>query len=373
MKSAIVFYAAGESDANLYWATRFLTPDPYVFVQIGSRRIVVVGDLELGRAQKQATVHEVRRLEDIEKVLKAVGNKSPGPADVIASILIEAKVGRAEVPGEFPAWLADALRERGFEVAPKAGVFWPAREVKARDEVKAIEEAQEATEAAVERAIETLRRAKIRGDRLVADGGTLTSESLRRVIDVALMERGCVARHTIVACGDQGCDPHNAGTGPLRPHQTIIMDVFPRSNRTQYFADMTRTVVKGKASAAVKRLYEAVRETQELGIARVRPGVDGKAIHDEVQEHFRKLGFKTAMRDGRMEGYFHGTGHGVGLDIHEAPWVTRRGGTLREGCVVTVEPGLYYWGVGGVRLEDMVLVTRRGGRNLTRFPKFLEV
>jgi Xaa-Pro aminopeptidase len=373
MKNAIVLYAAGEEDANLCWATHFLTPDPYAFVQIGRRKIVVVGDLELGRAQKEATVAEVRRLEDIEKILKAVGNPQPRPADVIASILVAERVERAVVPADFPVELADELRQRGFEVAPKTGVFWEARKVKSRDELRAIEEAQRAVEAAVEKAIETLRRAKIRGDRLVAGGGTLTSESLRRVIDVALMERGCVARHTIVACGDQGCDPHNAGTGPLRPNQTIIMDVFPRSSRTQYFADMTRTVVKGKASAGARRLFEAVREAQEFGIARVRPGVDGKDVHTDVQEYFKKLGFKTGMRDGHLEGYFHGTGHGVGLDIHEAPWVTRRGGRLREGCVVTVEPGLYYRGVGGVRLEDMVLVTRGGCRNLTRFPKVLEV
>ncbi len=108
-------------------------------------------------------------------------------------------------------------------------------------------------------------------------------------------------------------------------------------------------------------------------ISRVRGGADGAAVHREVQEFLKKAGWRTGPANGKMEGYFHGTGHGVGIDIHEAPWVTPRGGTLEGGTVVTVEPGLYYWGVGGVRLEDMVLVTKTGCRNLTKFPIYLEV
>jgi Xaa-Pro aminopeptidase len=187
------------------------------------------------------------------------------------------------------------------------------------------------------------------------------------------MERECVAQHTIVACGIQACDPHNQGSGPLYADQPIVFDVFPQSSRTRYFADMSRTVVKGRASDGMKRLYDAVREGQQWGVEQVRAGMDGKAIHEGICERFAARGFETGMRDGRMQGFFHGTGHGVGLDIHEAPRVGKVNHLLQAGEVVTIEPGLYYPAIGAARIEDMVLVTADGGVNLTRFPKDLEL
>jgi len=246
--------------------------------------------------------------------------------------------------------------------------------VKSKKEVRAIEETQRAVEDSFEEILEILRRSRIRRDRLVYAGEVVTSESLRRALHIALLERDCVARNTIVACGDQGCEPHCRGSGPIRPHQTIIFDIFPRSEKTRYFADMTRTVVKGRASKEVRRLYEAVREGQELGIAKIRAGVNGRSVHRAIANHFEKMGFHTERRNGGWVGFFHGTGHGVGIDIHEPPWLLRTTeSVLPAGAVVTVEPGLYYPGVGAVRLEDMVLVTRERGRNLTRFPKVLEI
>ncbi|MBI2931389.1 MAG: aminopeptidase P family protein [Planctomycetes bacterium] len=370
---ARLVYAAGEKDANLFYATRLLTPDPYVFLQVGRRKIIATSDLELGRARAEATVDEVRAHSEIERALRTAGAQSPGPADVIAALLREFRVRAVNVPADFPVHLADELRRRRFTVTPKAGAYWESRPVKLPEELRAIEETQAAVEAAMAMAVETLRRAKTRGSRLYDGREVLTSERLRRVIDLALMERNCVARGTIVACGDHGCDPHHLGTGPLKPDTTIIIDVFPRCATSQYFADMTRTVVKGKASPEVRRLYEAVREAQELGISRLAAGVQGSEVHRQVQEHLTNLGYKTRPRNGKLEGFIHGTGHGVGLDLHEAPWLTPRGGIVPEGAVVTVEPGLYYFGTGGVRLEDMLLVTKSGCRNLTRFPKILEV
>lgn len=202
----------------------------------------------------------------------------------------------------------------------------------------------------------------------------MTSESLRRVLHVALLERGCSARNTIVACGDQGCLPHCRGTGPIRPGRTIVFDIFPQSETSRYYADMSRTVVKGRAAPAVRRMYEAVLEGQELGISKVRSGVNGRDVDAAIRTRFEELGYRTERRNGAWVGYFHGTGHGVGLDIHEPPWLLKqRDSVLPEGAVVTVEPGLYYPGVGAVRLEDMVWVGSRGCRNLTRFPKVLEV
>src|SRR3990167_1133344 len=196
---------------------------------------------------------------------------------------------------------------------------------------------------------------------------------IKQVINVSLMESNCIAAYTIVSCGKQCVDPHNQGSGPLLAHESIIMDVFPHSSESRYFADMTRTVVRGKASQKLKKMYRAVEAGQEIAFQRIKDGADGMKIHDAICRYFEQLGFKTGELDGRMQGFFHGTGHGVGLDIHEPPRISRGRDILRAGEVVTVEPGLYYLDAGGVRIEDMVLVTKTGCTKLTKFPKILEI
>ena len=173
--------------------------------------------------------------------------------------------------------------------------------------------------------------------------------------------------------GEQACDPHNEGSGPLPAGRGIIFDVFPRSATSRYFADMSRTVVRGAPTSDLKRLYQTVKDAQEEAIEKVKDGAEGMKIHQGICARFEKAGYMTGVVNGRMQGYFHGTGHGVGLDIHEAPRISRTGSLLQEGHVVTVEPGLYYPGLGAVRIEDMVLVTKDGCRNLTDFPKLFEL
>ena len=197
---------------------------------------------------------------------------------------------------------------------------------------------------------------------------------VRERIVAAAMRQNCLASHTIVACGEQGCDPHEVGRGPLRAHQPIILDIFPRSQSSGYWGDITRTIVKGKASEPIKALYAAVLAGQLLALRQIRAGAHGDTIHQAILDEFQRRGFQTGVKNGRMQGFFHGTGHGVGLEIHELPRLSPRGqAPQKPGHVVTVEPGLYYPGVGGVRLEDLVVVLETGFRNLTRFPKFLEV
>jgi Xaa-Pro aminopeptidase len=190
---------------------------------------------------------------------------------------------------------------------------------------------------------------------------------------LTMMERGCVAQHTIIACGVQAVDPHNEGSGVLKANEPIVMDVFPQHATSRYFADITRTVVRGAASPRVRQMHEAVLRAQERAIALIRDGADGAQIHQEVTTVFEGLGFATGEVDGRMQGFFHGTGHGLGLEIHEPPRMGKRGAILRSGNVVTVEPGLYYLGEGGVRIEDVVVVTDTGCQVLTKFAKVLEV
>jgi len=370
---ATLFIAASELDSNLYYATRFVAPDPFIYLEVKGERLLVMSDLEMDRAKSQASVDRVLSYSELEKKAKSNGTKEPSSVDIVHVILREAKVRQLLVPANFPFIHATRLQELGYSMKPKRDPFYERRVVKTAEEVRCIEAAQRATEEAVAAAHATLKMATIRDGDLWLDGEVLTSERIKKLINVKLMERDCVAQHTIVAGGEQACDPHHEGTGPLPANRSIIFDVFPRSASSRYFADMSRTVIRGVASQELKRLYQTVKDAQEEAITKVKDGADGKKIHQGILDRFEKAGYKTGLVDGRMQGYFHGTGHGVGLDIHEAPRISRTGSLLQEGHVVTVEPGLYYPGLGAVRIEDMVLVTSDGCRNLTDFPKTFEL
>jgi Xaa-Pro aminopeptidase len=370
---ATLFIAASEQDSNLYYATRFMAPDPFIYLEIKGERLMVMSDLEMDRARTQASVDRVLSYSEIEQKAKKQGIKDPTAVDIVHVVLKESKIRRLSVPANFPVIHAARLQERGYSLKPKRDPFYEQRVVKTAEEVRHIEDAQRATEEAVAAAHALLRRAEIKDEQLWLDGEVVTSERIKKFVNVKLMERDCIAQHTIVAGGEQACDPHNEGSGPLPAHRSIIFDVFPRSAMSRYFADMSRTVIRGKVSAELKRLYSAVKDAQEDAIDKIKDGVDGMKIHQGICARFEKAGYKTGLVNGRMQGYFHGTGHGVGLDIHEAPRISRTGSLLQEGHVVTVEPGLYYPGLGAVRIEDMVLVTKDGCRNLTNFPKIFEL
>jgi Xaa-Pro aminopeptidase len=369
---AIVMIAASEIDSNLYYATGFLAPDPFIFIQCGEEKILVMSDLEVDRARSQGRVDTVLSYSACEARLKEGGAKLPVLLDVLDMVLLERKASRLLVPGNFGIEYADSLRARGYTLTVKREPFFEERVVKSEEEIEHITATQRATEEAVDAAVGAIRSAKVGSDDfLYLDGELLTSEALKKIINVKLMESDCIAQHTIVAAGVHGVDPHHQGAGPIRANESIVMDVFPRSGRTRYFADMTRTVVKGKASPKLKAMYRSVLNAQERGIELIRDGADGKAIHSEVNQVLEKDGFTTGMVGGRMQGFFHGTGHGLGLDIHEPPRISKMGAVLKSGYVVTVEPGLYYLDAGAVRIEDLVVVTPTGCRNLTKFPKGL--
>ena len=370
---AILMIANSELDSNLYYATKFLAPDPFIFIQTNGQKTLVMSDLELDRARSQARVGEVLSYSSVEQKLKEKGLADPKTTDVVDACLKERGVKRLLVPGDFGFRHAQSLQSKGYTLTVKPDPFFEDRVLKSSEEIEAITQTQRATEAAVLAAIEVIRESKIKKDELHGSEGVLTSEAIKKIINVKLMEMDCIAQHTIVACGIQGCDPHDEGSGPLRLNQSIVMDVFPRSGRTRYYADMTRTVVKGRASDALRKMYDTVRRGQEEGIAMVRDGADGRAIHQRIMTLFEQSGYPTGPKNGRMQGFFHGTGHGVGLDIHEPPRISKAEWTLKAGEVVTVEPGLYYPEIGAVRIEDLVVVTRTGCENLTRFPKVLEL
>ncbi len=371
--TALMMYGASESDSNLYYAVQFVVPDPFPYFQIGSKKIILMSDLELGRAQKQAKVDEVLSYSDIQLQARKKEGDRPGLAEVTSFFLKKKGIARVRVPENFNLGLADALRKKGISVECKADPFFEERVYKSKEEVRMITRSLRVTEGAIHQLEKVLQQSKIKGKRITYRGEWVTSEMLKRVLNISMMEHNCVGSHTIVASGNQGCDPHQEGTGLVWANQSLIVDVFPRSGATLYYADITRTFVKGKASPALKAQYEAVRSAQEKGIAMVAPGVNGRDVHQAITKEMEGRGYRTKRRKGVMMGFFHGTGHGLGLDVHEPPRINSTEHFLKKGEVVTVEPGLYYPGQGAVRIEDLLVVTEKGHLNLTAYPKKLEV
>ncbi len=371
--AAILMIAGSEADSNMYYATRFMAPDPFVFIQIKNKKFLLMNDLEVDRARAQAKADKVFSLSRLARDYQKKYKKKAGWLDLIEEFLKTNRVKHLQVPGNFPIEYADPFRKRGFEIQFRSEPFFEERTVKSKEEIRAITKAIRHTEAAVSAAIETIRKSVIKKGKLYFDGSVLTSEAIKKIINVRLMENNCIAAHSIVACGINGVDPHHQGSGPLYANQSIIMDIFPRDSESRYFADITRTVVRGKASPKLKKMFEAVLEGQKIAFLSIREGADGSKIHEAIQKRFEELGFTTGVKNGRVQGFFHGTGHGLGLDIHEPPRISRGKDILKAGQVVTVEPGLYYEDAGGIRIEDDVLVTRTGCLNLVKLPKILEI
>ncbi|MBC8096808.1 MAG: aminopeptidase P family protein [Akkermansiaceae bacterium] len=371
----LLMVADSEHDANMLYAVGMFVPDPFIYLRLRDRQYVVMSDLEVDRARKEAVGCRVLSLNEHQRKLRRAGSARAGFAEVVQLILQEKRVTSVVVPANFPLGLAVDLQHLGVKVKPRAGTFFAERELKTPAEVKKISAALMMAEVGMAEGIQALRTSKVGKNRqLVYHGAPLTSEKLRSIIDTAILQAGGVANRTIVAGGKQGCDPHEPGHGPLCADEPIILDIFPRSQKTGYFGDITRTVVRGRASETVRKLYDTVHTGQMLAFKKVRAQTPTHEVHKTVQDYFVAQGYKTGKRNGRMEGFFHGTGHGLGLEIHEAPRLgSSSSGLLQPGYVVTVEPGLYYPEIGGVRLEDVALVTERSPRNLTRFEKNLEL
>ncbi len=358
-----------KKDSDLFYASHFLVGDPLIYIEHGGRKFLLASDLEYGRAEKEADVDEVVGTAELEAKLRGQGKA--GRLTSIADLFLQSQGGaqKIAVPASMPFGLARQLRELGYELECRDDPVLPERWFKTPEEIEHIAGSQKAGEAAMALVIETLRSSEIRDDLLYHNGEALTSEGLRKMAQKLLLDKNCQAEDIIIAAGDQCCDPHNRGTGPIPANQTIIIDIFPQSEETRYWGDMTRTVVRGKASDEARKLYQDVFDAQDGAIKQLRDGACGKEIHQGIVELFEARGNKTEERDGSKVGFFHGTGHGVGLDIHENPRLGKVGHELKTGHVITIEPGLYYPGVGGVRIEDLLVVTEDGHHNLTSFPK----
>ena len=379
----LLVIGAPQHDAAAYHLSGFLAPDAVICVRAAGRKYLAVSSLEYGRAEKQAKVDELLSYDELEisKLAKELKSGPKAYAAAIANLLkrIGASDSPINVPPDFAIVHADELRARGLTLTPNAKLFDNLRRSKTEEEIGHIQKTQRAVEAACARAVEVLRESDIGSDGVLQwRGEPLTSELLRAEIDIELLRRNCAADGTIVAGGAQAADPHERGSGPLRAGEAIILDIFPMDLSTRYYADMTRTFVKGEPNEGLQKMYDAVLESQEAGLAMVKAGVNGKDVHSKVAEVLHEAGYKTNVHDQEAgkpltEGFFHGTGHGVGLELHEAPRVALADEELIPGDVISIEPGVYAPKIGGVRIEDLVVVTEDGCRNLTEFPKEFRV
>ncbi len=379
----LLFYADGYKFPDVYHVTRFLAPDPIIALEQDGEVVIVVSSLEEGRARKESRAREVFNIDHFgAKELLAKGiTREELDIEITKRLLASRGLRRVVVPPWFPLGMAESLRADGIELVV-AGDVTERRRTKRPDEITALEATQRATEDAWARGVDALKRASVRTDgTLEIDGEPFTAERLRAIVESRLLELGCASEGAIIAPGKQAADPHMIGSGPLRAGEAIVMDIFPQHKTTRYYADMTRTVSKGEPPAEIARMYEITKRAQDAGIKALRPGVTGREVHAVVEDVIWEAGYDTlrpgqqrSKNGGPPRGFIHGTGHGVGLEIHEMPSVGQSGTKpLALGDVVTVEPGIYLPELGGVRLEDMLVITETGSRNLTRAPRQLVV
>lgn len=375
-RRALLLIADSERDADMLYVAGLFVPDAFVAIGIDGVWHGLFSPLEVDRARKTSKLHAVHDDSPWRQKADAFGFAPMGLAAVAAAFLKEHGIERLDVPGNFPLMHAEQLRAWGFSVQPRYGSLFPERAIKNEHEIALLQKAVNLTKSAMRLAERLLADATIGGDGILRHPGTgarMKSQHVRSAIEMHLVAKGAMPAHTIVACGRESADPHNTGHGFLRAAAPIIIDIFPRVLAHGYWGDMTRTYAKGSASIRLRKLYRTVREGQDIGLGMVAAGVSGRDIHQAISSHFTNCGFPTGIRRGRHIGFFHGTGHGVGLDIHESPRISPRGDVLAAGQVVTVEPGLYYPGLGGVRLEDMVVVREGHADNLTRYPRHLVI
>jgi Xaa-Pro aminopeptidase len=353
-------------------------PEAALFIWAGRRGTLVVSEMEYNRMRRTVK----RGITVVHPEM--IGSSWKKGAEHWIKKCTEQKTVTVSV--DFPLGLAEKLKRAGYKIKISKETICPQREIKTAEEISAVKNSQRAAVTAMNAAIKQIASAQIGKDGLLRCGKTaLTSEMVRATICHTLLDRDCVAAETIVACGPHSADPHERGTGPLRAGQPIVLDIFPRSAgrlRAQasdagisgYWGDITRTVCRGPASAELKKMYNAVKAAQAVALKEVKAGAWTDAVHQAAADEMEKRGFKTGAVNGVPQGFIHGTGHGVGLEIHEAPRVSSANHQkLRAGMIITIEPGLYYQHIGGIRIEDTVAITKDGYEMFAPCPKQLEI
>ena len=359
---AYVAYGSS-SDPNMRYLTGFATSDPIVFIKkTGWRGFVIVSQMEYARAVREGKTAVMTRMS---AGLPGIMKRETNPWKATAMMIAGQVGGKILVPPTFPHALATALAEFCTISIDETGLA-SMRARKSPVEIRYMRHVQRCTEDAIGTGIALIRKSRVRKGILFHGSEPLTSERVRAEMHKRLLDLGCGAVDTIVACGTDAAIPHATGSGPLYADEPIVIDLFPFHEKTGYYSDMTRTVVRGEPSEDIREMYDAVVAAHDLAISTVRAGATGAMIHQCVIDLFQERGYGSGNR-----GFVHNLGHGVGLEVHEAPSLGPSGGLLSAGNVITIEPGFYYPRTGGVRLEDIGAVTGRGFSKFTNFSQEL--
>ncbi len=376
----LLIHANSTTDPDMFAATGVAVGDPYTYLELNGRRVIVASVLEADVIRRDSTATEVWLSDEFgaRDLVLSGWNRREADMESVRRVLDKAGTSAVAVPDTFPVALSDYLRSKGITVTPDPARVALRRRLKSDRQLDAIRMAQRATEAAFTAARELLGSASPGADGLTVDGGTVTCEMVRETIVDTLREHGCDGEPPLVGAGPRGALVHDLGSGPINPGEPVIIDIFPRHAASRYHADMTRTFCWGEAPERLRVMHATILEALKRSTEAIAAGVPGRVPWEVACDVIEAAGFRTqrGLRQGESldEDFFHGLGHGVGIEVHEEPGMGLGENTeLLAGDVVTVEPGVYQKDFGGVRLEDMVVV-RDGGREvLTEYDYELEI
>ncbi|OHD13888.1 MAG: hypothetical protein A2086_14590 [Spirochaetes bacterium GWD1_27_9] len=374
MKDIKVIIDSPFRNSNLIFASGFYCLDPFVFIDDGNQKTAFLPSTEIEKAKKKSKIDQFFNLNFELERLKEERKYPFLKSSLVLEWLITNEITEIFVPYNFPIIEADNLRNYGIRVYPQEDPFYKQRVSKTNEEIDFIRRNSKKNVAVMNDVKNLLLESDITNDKkLKYKGEILTAEYLQNFIFKKFIDNELFSDTVITAIGNQGCDPHEYGRGEVYANTSIIVDIYPRSRENFYYTDMTRTFCKGKPSDDLKTIYDAVVEAQKLVLDKIYANQNGRDIHKVVQSFFENKGFNTGIINCVLQGFFHGTGHGLGLDCHEMPYISMNGQQLPENSVVSAEPGLYYLDLGAVRIEDLVLVTKNGIENLTNYEKKLEL
>ncbi len=391
MKTAYLTAGVPNLNMTLYWKMRFLVGDPAAVLEFdetiafpeakptdnhdvvprsGKTTLLILRDIENERARAKAQADCVACPVKFAPEGGLSGDREVATAQSVAEAFRRVGTTRVVSDRSLPLIYVHELKNAGIECVCDVDRGVVERRAKDASELAFIREAQLATEEAIRKACVRIATAKPdeQGRLIATDGMMLTSENMRAFIDKTLLDAGYTNPPSIVAGKKDGGDCHNYGSGPLYTGEPIIIDVFPMNNASLYNGDCTRTVINGEIAPIYQKMLDAVRAAKAAATATIRAGVDGETVHRAAIKALEERGFGyAAPGDSEAETEIrltHGTGHGLGLSIHEPPLTDFKGPKLVVGDVVSVEPGLYSKKYGGIRVEDIVAVTEDGCVNL---------
>jgi Xaa-Pro aminopeptidase len=372
----VLIYADTIRSPELRHEVPVAVPDPFLYLERNGNRVAMLSSFEVDRVREAGIdAHPYEEFGWDELIAQGLPREE---LDLELALRAVKKwgVSGAVVPSMFPLELADRLRGAGVDLKVDREVFLQRRRVKNESELAGIRRAQKGAEEAMGAARELLRRAEPSNGAVMLDGEQLTCERIKLEIQRVFGEHGLASDEFIVSHGPQSAVGHDMGSGPIAAGESIVIDLWPRDRESACYADMTRTFVVGEISDELREYQRLVYEALQRSFDAVRAGIEGRKVFEQVCELFHEAGQPTQLskEPGQVldSGFYHGLGHGVGLEVHEQPWLGRAPGSLVAGDVVTLEPGLYRHGYGGVRLEDLALVTEDGCANLTSFPYDLQ-